>query len=159
MKQIALNGKHGKGKFALVDDEDYEELMKYRWNVSSKGYATRGKVEDGVYKMIRMHRVIMKAGTVLFVDHINHNRLDNQKNNLRFCTHQENSMNQKKRKNATSKYKGVHWRKDIKKWRSRITINMKRICLGTFDSEIKAAKAYNAKAKELFGEFAHLNKI
>jgi hypothetical protein len=152
MKQIPLNGKHGKGKFALVDDEDYEELMKYKWRVNSVGYAVRGY-------SISMHRLIMNCDKGLLVDHINHEPLDNQKRNLRICTTSQNGMNRVPKKGGTSKYKSVYFNKAAKKWRASIMINGKSIHLGTFNTELEAAQAYNAKAKELFGEFAHINKI
>ena len=159
MKMIPLNGKHGKGKFALVDDEDYEELMKHRWYLSTNGYAKRGKVIDGIYVEIRMHRVLTMCDKHLFVDHINHEPLDNRKSNLRKCTPSQNNMNCRSAVGSTSKFKGVSLKKGGSKFQSTIRYNKKSIYLGYFASELEAAKAYNAKAKELFGEFAYLNKI
>jgi hypothetical protein len=155
MKQIALNGKHGAGKFALVDDEDYEELMQYKWLVHSVGYAIASNNGKSIY----MHRHILKPKGRLVVDHINGNKLDNTRKNIRVCTHQQNIMNYRSNK-GLSNYKGVDKVKLASdKWRARIRYNGQEFYLGLFDTELEAAKAYNTKAKELFGEFAHLNKI
>ena len=93
------------------------------------------------------------------IDHIDGNGLNNQRNNLRKATHQENMMNRQSNKNSSSQFKGVHWYERTNKWQARITFNQKRISLGYFTSEIDAAKTYNKKALELFGEFAKLNFI
>ena len=159
MKQIELT----QNQYALVDDEDYNRLNKHKWCVmyspGLKGYyAVRG-IKNGKPTLIYMHRIIMGAPKGMQIDHINHNILDNRKENLRVCTASQNGMNQKCRKNTTSEYKGVYWHKQNKKWRTRININGKRIYLGSFKSEIQAAKAYDKKAKILFGEFALLNNI
>ena len=92
------------------------------------------------------------------IDHINRVKTDNRIENLRDVSHSQNMMNQKI-KNHTSKYKGVHWHKCAKKWRSRIRMNGERFYLGVFNSEDKAAEVYNRKAIELFGEYAHLNEV
>ena len=89
-------------------------------------------------------------------DHINHNCLDNRISNLRKCNSSQNNCNKPPRI-VTSKYKGVGWNKEMKKWRSRIRINNKEYYLGHFDCEIEAAKAYDTKALELHGEFAYTN--
>ena len=92
MKQIPLT----QGKFALIDDEDFEALNKWSWKLSTNGYAIRcpsnGKTEKGRYKYttVRMHRVIMKPPHGFVIDHINANRLDNRRSNLRIVTQQEN---------------------------------------------------------------------
>ena len=103
-----------------------------------------------------MHREIMKPSKVEVIDHINHNKLDNTKENLRCCTKQQNEMNKVKRSNTSSKFKGVT---KINKWMASITFNNKTINLGYFNTEKEAAKIYNVKAKELFGEFAYLNEV
>lgn len=88
------------------------------------------------------------------VDHINGNKLDNRKSNLRICTDAENARNSSKK---SGNFKGVQWRSDKHKFRARIMDNGKEIFIGYFTNEIEAAKAYDTKAKELFGEFARLN--
>jgi hypothetical protein len=152
------------GKFAIVDPEDYEELSKYKWYAvqSPRGfYAVRtvfAKKARGGRKTVGMHRIILKAPEGKFIDHINHNGLDNRKCNLRICTLQQNIWNMRKQRgNCASQYKGVTWRKDIDKWQARVICGGKVFSCGHFDDEKTAASAYDKKAKELFGEFAAPN--
>lgn len=152
------------GKYAMVDPERYEELAKYKWFAarSERGfYAVRMvKAEGGRVrqKNVRMHRVILKPPKGKFIDHINHNGLDNRRVNLRVCTTQQNTWNKRKQRgNYSSKYKGVSWLKSEGKWQVRIVCNGKRIFIGYFDDEKTAARAYDAKARELFGDYAALN--
>lgn len=91
------------------------------------------------------------------VDHINHNGLDNTKKNLRVVTNQQNQMNKRKRKNTSSKYKGVTWHKQHKKWYAQIVFNGKHFYLGLFNNQKHAAILYDKKAKELFKHHARLN--
>ncbi len=148
------------GKFAIVDIEDYSYLMQWKWCAHKHGsayYARRGvycPVQSGT-KTIHLHREIIKIPKGLFPDHINRNGLDNRKCNLRTCSHRENLCNQSPQKNAASRYKGVG--QSGKRWLSRITHKGKRIHLGTFNIEVDAAKAYDEKARVLFGEFACCN--
>ena len=159
MKQIKLT----QGKFALVDDSDYEELSKFKW-CAVKGrhtfYAT-GKykcLSDGKRHKIYMHRQIMNTSRGIQTDHQNSNGLDNQRSNLRICTHSQNIRNQHKDfKETSSKYKGVYFKKSLGKWVTQIGQNFERIYLGCFSNEVDAALAYDKKAKELFGEYAYLN--
>jgi len=153
MKKIELHGKYGTGKFALVDDEDYELVNKYRWTLHSRGYITVNINKNRVY----MHRIIMNPKTGDVVDHINHDKLDNRKCNLRICTQSQNIMNSRKHKTGASEYKGVCFYKG--KWTARIVQLRKTFYLGYFPTEAQAAHAYNLKATELFGEFAFLNEI
>jgi hypothetical protein len=158
MKEIQLT----QGMVALVDDEDFERLSQYKWYALADGntfYARRHiRGEDGKQKVIQMHREILKlTAKNIECDHINHNGIDNQKHNLRCCTRAENSMNQMSRRGSSSKYKGVSWYKTKCKWCSQIRVNGLLINLGYYDNEEDAAKVYDAKARELFGEFAYLN--
>jgi hypothetical protein len=152
------------GKYAIVDPEDYERLARYRWHalrIERSFYAVRqykAKQGRGKYESVRMHQEIMGAAEGKVIDHINHNSLDNRKANLRFATTQQNSWNKRKnRSNYSSRYKGVAWSKSRKKWRTRITLNGRVIFVGHFDDEKTAAMAYDARAKELFGDYAALN--
>lgn len=151
MKTIKLKN----GEEALVDDEDYEELNKYRW-FCSNGYVVRGRYSRETKKTssVRIHRVIMNPPDYMDVDHINHNKLDNRKENLRVCTASGNQMNRDKfLTRNTSGYKGVSWSKDHRKWDARIKKDGKNYWLGLFVDVKEAHKAYQQKAKELFGEF------
>jgi hypothetical protein len=145
-----------RGKFALVDAEDYYRLLQYKWQAMlgrTTIYAT-GRA-DG--KATKMHRLIMDAPDHLVVDHIDHNGLNNCKSNLRLCTSAQNSRNMFSSNGSTSRYKGVCWLKREKKWDAKIRLNGKIYNLGYFTDEIAAAKAYDKKAMELHQEFACLN--
>jgi len=146
-----------RGKFALVDAEDYYRLARYKWCSSTCGAKTFYALANWNRKRVMIHRVIMDAPDHLFVDHIDHNGLNNTKANLRLCTLAQNMRNTRPIKGTSSKYKGVSWNKDAKKWRTVIRLNTKSQHIGHFENEIDAAKAYDKKAAELFGEFAHLN--
>lgn len=94
-----------------------------------------------------------------FVDHFNHNGLDNRRVNLRICTNSQNQMNRKPNKNSRSKFKGIRLHKRGQVWEARIMLDGKSLYLGGFKKEIDAARAYNKAALEIFGEFAYLNKF
>lgn len=156
MKLIALT----QGRFAMVDDGDYEKLNQFRWYANyqhNNWYAIR---RDGKEK-IKMHRAIMdcKKGDGKILDHIDHNGLNCQRNNMRFCTSSGNAKNVSKQKNKSSKYLGVYLCRRNKNWKAAIRNNRNRIHLGVFQTEADAAKAYNKAAKIYHGEFANLNQI
>ena len=140
------------GKFTLVDDEDFEYLNQWKWSYDGR-YAERNV--GG--KICRMHRVIIHTPDGMDTDHINLNKLDNRKENLRVCSRSENKMNIKKQANNTSGYKGVDFQKYCKKWRARMQIRDINYNLGDFDSPVEAARAYDEFAKKNCGEFAKLN--
>jgi DNA polymerase-1 len=153
------------GKYAIVDPDDYRRLSKHKWYAAgSPGncyYAVRAVMtKNGKKRRLHMHRQILKVPDDMFVDHINRNSLDNRKANLRPATPSQNGRNRAKYTNGTysSKYKGVtlHCGKN-KPWRAHIQFNHKLISLGSFDDEIRAAKAYDRAAKRYHGEFAVLN--
>lgn len=155
MKQIPLT----KDKVALVDDEDYDFLMQWKWRFHG-GYAVRTDWILGSRKEILMHRVIAKTPTSKETDHINGNKLDNRKGNLRVCSRSANRFNQGKYAGEHhSKYKGVTWHKVWKKWQAQIRINGKTKYLGKYDSETEAAIAYNNAAASHHKEFARLNEV
>lgn len=150
------------GKFAIVDDEDYERLSVHKWHLQKCGrtyYAMRRVRVPGKKSPIAicMHREILGVLPGLFVDHIDGDGLNNQKSNLRICTHRCNTANQRKSKNKSSIFKGVTWHKATKKWASQIKKDYHLFHLGLFNNEVEAAKAYDEKAKELFGDFAKTN--
>jgi len=151
------------GKYTMVDIEDFEEMSKYKWcyckpKNKRTGYANRQVGGRNNVKTIIMHREIIKAGPRISVDHISHDGLDNRKRNIRKCTASENACNSRKRRgNTSSKYKGVCWHKASNKWMAYINFNKKREYLGLFTYEEYAARAYDIKAKEIFGKFAFLN--
>lgn len=152
MKYIPLT----QGKRTIVDDDMYEYLTCWDWHYAT-GYAKRADWDNGKMKIIRMHHIILPLKDGLQCDHINGNRLDNRKENLRLVTKAQNMMNRGLQKNSTSGYKGVN--KHQGKWRAYILEYGKQKHLGVFKDKKEAAKAYNTMAKKLHGEYAVLNKI
>jgi hypothetical protein len=153
-----------RGKFATVDDEDYGFISQWEWFCDSGGYAVRSvesPKENGNRKrsVIRMHRIIAKTPDGMRVDHRDHDRLNNQRYNLRNATEGQNSMNRKPYVGKKSPYKGVTQRKGGEKWIAQIRLNKKLKHIGSYTKETEAAAAYNREAKKLFGEFALLNEI
>jgi hypothetical protein len=160
MKQIDISTKKFPNTFALVDDKDYLELNRYKWrayNSRGKIYAQRAIKIDGKWKSFSMHVVIMGRVEGKEIDHRSGNGLDNQRHNMRHCTHAENTMNQGLRASNTSGYKGVSWHKGESNWRAQIRRNGKVVHLGSFTCLIKAAKCYDEAAGQYHGEFARLN--
>jgi hypothetical protein len=161
MKLIPLT----QGKFAQVDDADYDFLMQWKWHAdkSPSGntfYAKRNDKSSGKNKAICMHRLLLGlTAPKIFGEHRDQNGLNNQRDNLREATHSENMRNTKSKKGSSSKYKGVSWVAKRNKWQSNIWLDRKQYPLGHFKLESEAALAYNKKAIELFGEFANLNII
>lgn len=143
------------GKYALVDDENYDWLMQWKWSVDMGGvrYAKRMQCNG---KKIYMHRLIMGTNKGDEVDHIDNNGLNNTRDNLRFCTHKQNTYNAKS-KGGVSKYKGVVFDKRDNTWNAHITVDGKYIYLGKTKKEKLAAQMYDYGAREYFGEFAKLN--
>ena len=141
------------GKFAIVDDKNYDWLIQFYWRLTNSGYAYTLIDRRITY----MHRLIMNCPDNMQVDHINHIKLDNIENNLRLCTSSQNHMNNSKSDNCTSIFKGVHWCKRDRKWYARIKLNGKPIQLGLYDDEYEAAGAYDMAAIYLFQEFQNLN--
>lgn len=150
------------GKEILVND-DFEIPSGWSINVTSHGYArllraTGKRFPSGAYKYdsVYLHRHIMKPPKNMQVDHINGNKLDNRRANLRICNNADNNYNKGQRK---GKYKGVHYSNNSNKWVAQITKNGKTKHLGLFVDQDDAALAYNEAARSLHGEFAYVNKI
>ena len=138
------------GKSTIVDLEDYDLLNRYKWNTKKDGnnfYAVRGVWQNNTVKTIYMHRVITNAIPGKEIDHINGDGLDNRKCNLRFVTHRQNGQN--KHVGKTSRFPGVTWDKNRKRWTAQLRLNGKRHFLGRFPNEHEAFEAYKLKLAEI----------
>jgi hypothetical protein len=154
MKEIQLST----GGVALVDDEDFDFLSKWKWKQDRFGYVTRSVyrgVENGVkkYGTVKMHKLILP--NIPYLDHKDGNGANNQKSNLRACTHAENMRNVKKRVDCTTGFTGV--RKGPYSYHARVQLNGRQIHVGCYDNAEAAAKARDQAATLLHGEFARLN--
>lgn len=160
VREIKLGGKRASGKVALVDDEDYDRLSKYNWWCNSDGYAIRIEYEGRKYKrQIFMHREILQPSEGKQIDHINRNKIDNRRCNLREVTPSQNQMNRGLLSNNKTGYKGVTYDRDSKKFRAFVTKDGCQMHLGFYETPEDAAKAYNVKAEELYGDIAVLNDV
>jgi hypothetical protein len=158
MKEIPLT----QGKVALVDDGDYDYLSQWEWYANKGGntfYAKRNISIRGKQTQIKMHRVILQVKEEDYVDHKDHNGLNNQRYNIRVSSRDGNEHNRGKRSNNTTGYKGVvqDKRRVSTTYEARITVNGERVYLGRFAAVEEAARAYDEAAKKLHGEFACLN--
>ncbi len=151
MKLIKLT----KGLFAKVDDKNFQDLNTHKWFANCNGYAAR--MVDR--RISFMHREVLLTPEGLYTDHINGDRLDNRRCNLRICSNRQNFLNRKLEIRNKSGYKGVCWNKQNNKWQAKIEINDKKIYLGFFLNKLEAARAYNVGAKKYFGDFARLNDL
>ncbi len=153
----------GKGHVAVIDDEDADLVAGFKWypmTVEGKVYAAGWKHQPPGRFFVHLHRLIANAQPGEIIDHIDRDTLNCRRSNLRRATRQQNSHNKgPNQKPGTSKYKGVFLCRRSGRFRARICLDRKRIYLGYFDREEDAARAYNAKATELFGEFAYLNPL
>jgi len=160
-KEIPLT----KGYVAIVDDEDYDFLMQWKWQVSCYRqyvYATHSRFNK---KGLNMHGIILEKiiGRPLIkgemTDHIDGDTLNNRRNNLRLATNTQNQWNGKTPKTNTSGYKGVHRYKKTDKWASYMRQNGKKVFIGIFDTPEEAAIAYNRAIIMRSGEYARLNEV
>jgi hypothetical protein len=164
MREISLTQCH----VALVDDEDFEALSKFKWHAKRKGnawYAARSvRLPDGRKVFVYMHRQILGVGPDEKVDHENRNSLDDRRENLRVATKSQNGQNRGKGSGTSSRFKGVFWHKARRRWQAHIYSGpigqngkARSVFLGLHDDEEAAAHAYDGAALASFGSFAHLN--
>jgi hypothetical protein len=177
MKRIPLT----RGKVALIDDEDFDRVSQYTWFCRAEGYAARGYVagyrdptqphsknSNQIIKIEYLHRFLMKPPDGMTVNHINGNRLDDRRCNLRICTKMESSRNRKavtpglgrKRRGRWSKFKGVCYlrgKENVSRWRAQIHVGGRVFYGGHHRTAEEAARAYDRLAIQYFGEFARLN--
>ena len=164
MRTVPLGGSKAKGRVARVDDEDYEVVSQFKWYVKEDRrangyvagpYAATSVHENGTCRTVRMHTLLTGWREV---DHKDHDGLNNQRSNLRDATRQQNSHNARPwLGNAASRFKGVSWDSQAGKWKALIRVRGKYHYLGFYADEEQAARAYDAAAQDLFGEFAYVN--
>jgi hypothetical protein len=143
-------------RFAIVDEQDYDRLTRHKWSASGNSDNPHAqRYEAG--KLLRMHRQIIDIPPGYVCDHINHNRLDNRRCNLRPATIPQNAWNALPRSDGVSRYKGVSWDSRSKRWQATICHLGRIIYIGQYLFEEDAAIAYDDMALKLFGEFAALN--
>lgn len=145
---ILYDGRGNERARALIDLDDVEKIKQYKWCYSI-GYVGCDELK------IRLHRFIMNSDKDAVVDHINGNKLDNRKCNLRICSQQQNTMNTCMHSNNTSGYKGVTWDKNRNKWIAQITVNYKNIHLGRYENIEDAIKARKEAEVKYFGEYRY----
>lgn len=162
MKYIPLT----KGYIAIVDNEDYEALNKFKWYAHKSlntHYACRKRRKDelgSAWKKnvhVSMHREIMKVSKNMDIDHIDHNGLNCQKSNMRIVNHMQNMWNIPRRKTSKTGYKGVSWDTQTSKWRAVITVNHKFISLGRFKELEDAIQSRKVAEKHYFGNYLNNN--
>jgi hypothetical protein len=153
--------------------EDWEKASQHNWSLDSGPWNTYARTmiphPEGGWRMysdgrrrrrttgMRLHRFLMSPPPGYMVDHINHNGLDNRRENLRICTRVENGRNRLPSKKSASGYKGVVKTSRGCRWQAKINIDKKQTYIGSFATAEEAARAYDAKAIEVFGEYANLN--
>jgi len=153
--EIPLSGKRAEGRVALVDIDDYELVIRHTWWVAGGKYpyAVTDVQKDRIKRRIYMHALITGFRKT---DHQDLNELNNRRYNLRDGSDGRNERNQRAQRDRLSRYKGV-WGYRNGRWRAGIQLDKKRTDLGIFDEEEAAARAYDAAAREHFGEYAWLN--
>jgi len=162
MREISLT----QGKVALVDDEDYELVSKYKWyahwDKHTRSFYADTTIQLPSRKRIRlsMHRLILglEFGNKKQTDHINHDTLDNRRSNLRIVTTAQNQHNGRLLSNNNSGFRGVSLNKQTRKWIAQIKVSGKQIYLGSFKEKYKAAKAYDEAARKYHGKYACTNE-
>lgn len=149
----------GDDKVMLIDGRDHQRIKHLKWHLHSSGYICRAVWRENNRKQgcVFLHREVLPCPEGKVVDHINGNKLDNRRHNLRLATHSQNCANSVIRQDNTSGYIGVSAVSNSNKWRAYVRNNGKPLYLGLFNSKEEAATTRDKKALELFGEYAKLN--
>lgn len=159
MKKIRLT----QGKQAIVDDSDFEWLNQWKWHYSNGGYAERNlRLGVNKRKTLQLHRLLLERQEGFNIDHINRNKLDNRRDNLRVVTPSQNSANSSIKRSSKIGCKGVSyhvWGRSKKNWVARIHVDGKRKWLGRFKTKEEAARNYNQASIKYHKEFSYLNAM
>ncbi len=162
MKMLDVSTPKHPGAVALVDDDVFEEVSRFKWSAMPHRNGLRvrryAKDGDGKWRIVLLHRFITQAPPGMAVDHVNGDALDNRLMILRLCTFRQNSWNQRKTR-GSSQYKGVSFHRKSGKWMAYIKAGEKKTYLGLYPDEKHAALVYNYAALRLHGEFAKLNVV
>ena len=152
MKYIELTQEYQ----ATVDNEDFSYLNQWKWYYK-QGYAARNIIApDGSRTIVRMHRLLLKTPIGMETDHINHNKLDNRRDNLRIVTKNQNQWNRKKQA-GSSQYKGIYWNKQNKRWHVQLQVDGKKKWLGYYANEEDARLAYENGVSKYQGIFGRIS--
>lgn len=156
-KDYVIGIANNTGEEFFIDYNDYEIICKYTWNQKNNtGYIYANHNNKRIY----LHRLLFNLTEKnKYVDHINHNILDNRRKNLRVVSNSQNQMNRDKPKQNTSGIKGVYWHKNKEKWQANIQVDNKLLYLGIFDSKQDAIKARKAAEKKYFNEYNYYKNI
>ena len=142
---VPIHGRGGVVARARVSPQDYDELSQFRWHFDSAGYARRNVWDGSKNGTVRMHRQVLGLGPGHIdkrqTDHINRDRTDNRRENLRVATNAENGQNLPARKGGTSRYRGVSWYQNNQKWVAKVHVGGRNYSLGCFDDEDEAGRA------------------
>lgn len=158
MKHVNLT----KGQKTMVDDADYDHLTQWNWHFGANGYAVREQhlgMKDGkrIRRTVLMHRELVDAPKGLDVDHVNENKLDNRRSNIRLATRSQNKANMRAVKRKDNLPMGVTFNpspRSKQPYMARVCMNGKSYFVGNFYQLKDAVSAYAAKKKELYGDFA-----
>jgi hypothetical protein len=154
--KIDISTKTHPNTFMIIDDEDVDKVAHLKWCTNKNGYALRTEPDRST---TLAHRIIIGAKDGEIVDHIDGNRLNNKKSNLRIVNNAQNAFNMQKAKHNTSGYKGVSWHKGHKNWQACVYSNKTSQFLGSYITKEEAAVAYNIHARATRGEYALLNNV
>lgn len=159
-KTAVILAKHkGDIKLFKIDAEDVEFCKGFSYSVNGAGYLQATKLATGKNKQIFLHRVLLNIPEGLEADHINGDRSDNRRSNLRIVDAARNMQNRRKKKNTASSYKGVYLNRARNNWHTYISLNGKRLYGGAFKTDKEAAKRYDELATKYFGEYARINNL
>jgi hypothetical protein len=152
-----------KGEQVKMDDDTYELIKDRSWYLDTKGYLCRKQMVDGKYKFVYLHKMLCPVKEGNYVDHIDNDKLNNQRENLREATPAQSACNTRRNRKGASQYKGVskvvskYKDKEYVTWTARVKKDGKVVYNKGFKTEIEAAKAYDIEAEKAHGEFAYKN--